>query len=319
MTTSANERLLLVALTTVKSTASVNLWVHSVAPVALSIAESVKNESDNNRFRIDSLKSYGSVWESVLKTLWSDATVSIKEIARRLNVTRATVKRMAARLDLPFPRKGSRFSPVSVPVKSRSEIDPMIASSTLETYRREWKEVRTAHPEAGRKLLRNQFGRLHIWLTRHDPEWLEAPEPPRHCRKGTQPKQPLRVDWSKRDAQLASQVRDMAQYLLKAPGRPIWITKTAIGRNLGKKTLIAKEISQLPLTAIALASVVETHQEYALRRLNWATECFRSEEICPQRWQLLLRASLKPQTVALPEVKEAIEAALASLEPLRGS
>ncbi len=277
------------------------------------------DESDNDRLRIDLLKSYGSVWESVLKTLWNDSTVSIKEIARRLNVTRATVKRMAARLDLPFPRKGSRFSPVSVPVKSRSEIDPIIASSTLETYRLEWKEVRTAHPEAGRQLLQTQFGRLHIWLTRHDPEWLEAHLPPRCCRKGIKPKQPLRVDWPKRDAQLASEVRDAAQCLLKAPGRPIWITKTAIGRNLGKKTLITKEISQLPLTAMALASVVETHQEYALRRLNWATECFHSEGICPKRWQLLSRASLKPKTVALPAVKEAIEAALASLELLTSS
>ena len=98
------------------------------------------------------------------------------------------------------------------------------------------------------------------------------------------------MDWPKRDAQLASEVRDAAQCLLKAPGRPIWITKTTIGRTLGKKTLITKEISQLPLTAMALASVVETHQEYALRRLNWATECFLREGIYPKRWQLLSRA-----------------------------
>ncbi|RCJ20998.1 hypothetical protein A6S26_25185 [Nostoc sp. ATCC 43529] len=68
------------------------------------------------------------------------------------------------------------------------------------------------------------------------------------------------------------------------------------------------------MTLKVLDEVVETHEEYAMRRLEWVTERFQQENVCPPRWLLLLRASLKPATVALPRVKAAIEEALKTLE-----
>jgi hypothetical protein len=103
--------------------------------------------------------------------------------------------------------------------------------------------------------------------------------------------------------------------LKNTPGRPVWLTKTAITRKLGQYTLIQKEIDKLPLTARVLSEVVETQVDYAIRRLEWATEYFRQEHVYPPQWQLLSRASLKPHTVALPSVQQAIEAALKSLKP----
>jgi len=269
-----------------------------------------------DRFRIDKLKCYGSVWEAALTQFWLDESLSVPEIARRLGVSFDTVKRHAAKLNLPLTRPGSQFKPLSEAQKLQPNPIEM-ASSTLEIYRQEWMEVRTNYPETSRKMLRFKFNRLYVWLEQYDAEWFEAHLPPRFCRVGISPIQSVRVDWLSRDLQLAAQVRESANRLLHTTGHPIRITRTTIGKDIGQRTLIQKEIHKLPLTASALVEVVETHLEYAIRRLEWATQCFLQEKIYPKRWQLLQRASLKPNTVALPLVQQAIEAALASLEPLR--
>ncbi|HBL11908.1 MAG TPA: hypothetical protein DD379_10965 [Cyanobacteria bacterium UBA11162] len=275
------------------------------------------DSTELDRFRIDKLKCYGSVWSAALTQFWLDESLSVPEIARRLGVSFDTVKRHAAKLKLPFPRPGSQLKPLSEAQKLQAFNTIEMASSTLEIYRQEWMEVRTNYPEASRKWLRQKFNRLYVWLEQYDEQWFEEHLPPCFCRVGIPPIQSTRVDWLSRDLQLAAAVRESAHRFLHTTGRPIWITRTTIGKDIGQRTLIQKEIHKLPLTASALAEVVETQPEYAIRRLEWATECFLQEKIYPQRWQLLQRASLKPYTVALPSVQRAIEAALASLEPLR--
>ncbi len=53
-----------------------------------------------------------------------------------------------------------------------------------------------------------------------------------------------------------------------------------------------------------------------MRRVEDAAEHFRQENLCPQRWQLVRRAGLRPDMEAVPQVKEAIAVALESLDPL---
>lgn len=190
-----------------------------------------------------------------------------------------------------------------------------IAADTLSGYRQKWLGLLATYPKIGLSFLRKNFGRIYIWLNRYDSQWLSAHLPQPLQRQATSPHRPARVDWLKRDSQLAAAVKELAQQMKDAPSRPVWLTKTAITRKLGCYTLIQKEIDKLPLTALVLSEVVETQVEYAIRRLEWATECFRRENIYPPRWQLLTRASLKPNTVALPCVQQAIEVALKSLSP----
>jgi len=186
---------------------------------------------------------------------------------------------------------------------------------TLENYRQQWLKLTATYPKTGLSFLRKKFGRIYIWLHQHDSQWLETHLPQQRRHTVLSPQRPARVDWSIRDSELAAGVKELAVQMKNAPGRPIWLTKTAITRKLGQYTLIQKQIDKLPLTDRVLSEVVETQVEYAIRRLEWATECFRQEHIYPPRWQLLSRASLKPHTVALPSVQQAVEVALKSLEP----
>jgi hypothetical protein len=62
--------------------------------------------------------------------------------------------------------------------------------------------------------------------------------------------------------------------------------------------------------------VVETREQFAVRRVEYATECFRQENVYPKDWQLVRRAGLRPDMAATQQVKEVIAAALESLDPL---
>lgn len=70
------------------------------------------------------------------------------------------------------------------------------------------------------------------------------------------------------------------------------------------------------MTAKALAEVVETAEELAIRRVQWADKCFRQENIHPRRYQLISRAGMSQKMADSPQVKKVIATALEFLDPL---
>jgi hypothetical protein len=88
---------------------------------------------------------------------------------------------------------------------------------------------------------------------------------------------PTSVDWKKRDAEYAVWVRDTATRFKEATTRPVQVTKTAIGSAIGAVTLLQQKLRKLPLTAQVLAGVVETREEYAVRRVWWAADLYWQE------------------------------------------
>jgi hypothetical protein len=68
----------------------------------------------------------------------------------------------------------------------------------------------------------------------------------------------------------------------------------------------------MPLTAQVLKGVVETREQYAVRRVWWAADLYSQEHVLPQELQLMMRAnvySLKGNS----EVKCAVEGAVDAL------
>ena len=65
----------------------------------------------------------------------------------------------------------------------------------------------------------------------------------------------------------------------------------------------------MPLTARVLASVVETREQYAVRRVWWAADLYCQEDVLPRVWQLVMRANVYILREALA-VKCAIEEAM---------
>lgn len=264
----------------------------------------------SNQFQFKRIISYSQSWENALRHLWLDSSLNQQEIGRKLGVSGNTVRYHAIKLGLPRHRLecAKQSQKTNTEMRSDSQRSPKTFQEKLESYRTEWLSIREKNPEATRVLLQKQFRRVQSWLYKNDPEWLEAHQPP--SRLGGS------VDWNHRDQELADAVRTAAQQLKHSTGHPEMVTVKAIGMALERRAGLfpKRELEQMPLTAIALAEVVETWDEFTIRRLRWAQLCFRSEGRCPKRYQLLRRASINLYRVSSsPQVQEAIEATLQSL------
>ncbi len=236
------------------------------------------DRSPEDRFRRSrQVQSYGPVWEAALKRLWEDPDISLGQIARQLGGADHTVKCQAARLGLSFSHPQNRSVLVDPKRQLKPKQDGVLPSVQLNAYRTEWLTAREENPNAGRHELQKRFKRVSSWLRRHDAEWLESHMPP--CRKSNQP----RVDWQSRDIQLAADVKSAAVHLRTAPGCPIKITKNAIAREINMPTWLLRKpvLEKLPLTSEVCAIVIETPESFALRRIRWAIERYREEDICP--------------------------------------
>ncbi|MGV0107580.1 TnsD family Tn7-like transposition protein [Nostoc sp. DSM 114160] len=234
-------------------------------------------QSLEDRFRFNRVKSYGPKWENTLRQLWNDSSLTLSEIARQLGIEHSeTVRRQALYLGLSFPRRGP-VSKVIQPKRallSNFEDSQMSTLNKLEIYRNEWLSARRDYPEEGRSFLSKKFGRIYSWLYKNDRLWLVDNFPP--LKKVDKSIAASRIDWESRDYQLLEAVKLSALNLKNASERPVRITKTAVANNLGdmnlKQWLICSKkmlLSKLPLTAKALDEVVETKESFSIRKNFW--------------------------------------------------
>jgi hypothetical protein len=267
------------------------------------------NTSDDDRFKVGKIKARGHVWESVLKELWEDPSLTLKEMADRLGADSQSVKYHAARLGLTYPRLGptaKHLQKTVAPAESR-EVKAS-EPAKLSTYRDEWLKILAENPEVGRAKLADRYRRVHGWLSFYDSDWLSTNLPPFEQRHQIS----SFIDWHERDAVISNALRASAEKIQNSSKKPQQITKTALGSDCGYLVFIQKHLDRLSLTAEVLTELSETTEQFALRRITWVTEQFREEGQIPKYWQIVRQANLKPYIAAIPVVNEAIFTALSS-------
>ncbi|MFL5628670.1 MAG: TnsD family transposase [Ktedonobacteraceae bacterium] len=265
--------------------------------------------SAEDRFKMSKVQTFGHLWEARLSHLWEDETVSLREIARQLGVDPLTIKRHASRLDLPFPRPVVRSCYLDATRMLHPHKLQAIETHTLEEYRRKWMSAVEEYQNMGVKSLRSQFQNIYTWLYRNDLAWLKTHLP---ASKRKPRSRPSRVDWRKRDQDLAVQVEESARRLKACPRRPIQITISAIGKDIGQLALLQQHLSMLPLTANLLKDLVETREAFAVRRIRWAEQQYKEGSRVPKRWEFIRYAGLG-RLVMVPQVEEALNVALQEL------
>lgn len=266
------------------------------------------DSSPADRFRIGRIISFGPLWEAKLKMLWKDSSMSLSEVGRQLGVDPLTVRRHAARLNLPASRPAEKSKPLKRAAWLKGTNGLTAHIEKRRACHVKWASAMRQAPKTTLKALRRKLPREYAWLLQNDGEWLKAHSPySQRCAQSTSG-----VDWRKRDAEYALAVRAAAANLMNKLGRPVQVTMTAIGKALRAVTLLQQKFSKMPLTAQALVSVVETREQYATRRIWWVANLFIEERVLPRYWQLVSRAnvySLREQ----PEIKVVIEAATQKL------
>jgi hypothetical protein len=263
------------------------------------------DSSLGDRFRIGRIISFGQLWEAKLKELWKDSSLSLSEVGRRLGVDPLTVRRHAVRLKLPLTRSGKETKPLNVKTQLQGQTISAKWEKKRKHYRSKWLSKQNHKQKITLKDLRQILPREYAWLRRNDSEWLIKHLPPSN--RHTHPK--LSVDWRRRDGTYAAAVGDAASQIKSVLGRPIRITKTAIGRVIGAVPLLQQKLNKMPRTAQVLASVVETREQFAVRRVWWAADLYCQEDVLPRKWQLVVRAnvySLKEASAVKCSIEDAI-------------
>lgn len=263
--------------------------------------------STNGLSRTHYVRAYGYVWESYLRRYWMDPSLSLRQMGKKLGVSRSTVKYHATRLELPEPGKG--ILRINSSLKKRLKKAQATEVRKRDYCRNQLLYALNKHPNANRTKLRLDYlpSGIYNWLLCHDRERAEAtlPSPQRRGRPEIQMNNGIR------DHELSNAVKGSVNRLKKVPGRPVRVTKSAIGKDINKVRLFndRRMLASLPLTAKALTESVETRIEFAIRRIRWAAACFREESIAPSWTQLPSRAALWRDVWLVPEVKMVIDAA----------
>lgn len=248
-------------------------------------------------------------WEERLQCYWKDPSLSLRQMARLLEVDPLTVKRHAIRLGLSFPRSGNKCAPVVPEKRLKAEVKQNAVQALLPEYRKAWLDAMSQNPGMGTKGLRKRIGRVYTWLYRHDRAWLKKHQPPR-----LRPEPYHKVDWKKRDEEIAGLIPHIVNQILEQPGKPIRISQNEIGRRLGKLVLIQKHIEKLPKTKEAISGYVESRILYGIRRIYWAKKCFAIEKIKPELWEIVKRSG----TYRLKKYPQVIHALQESHSELTG-
>jgi hypothetical protein len=224
---------------------------------------------------------------------------------RSVGVDPLTVRRHAACLALSHSRSDKALKPLTPAAQLKGKAVSAAWEKKRLRYRSTWLSAIKQERRITLKTLRGKIPREYAWLLQYDSEWLEGHKP-RTERRNLPASS---VDWKRRDSEYAAAVRAEASRLSEAPSRPVRVTRTAIGRALGAITLMRQKLYKMPLTAQILSSVVETREQYAVRRVWWAADLYRSEGVLPREWQLVERANVY-SLKGVSAVKCAVEGAL---------
>jgi hypothetical protein len=214
-----------------------------------------------------------------LTRLWDDRELTIQRIARRLGMgtNGVGIMHQVYRLDLHLslrPHK-LRHRCEDCPRSTQSERD-LQAINRRDELRSAWLHVMAEHPGLSISKLENlsiETNRLFTRLRNNDPEWLYA-NTPRARHPGTSGRA---VDWEARDRLLAHLIYQAAEGI-RHSDPPVPVTKASLARwlrttaqldfRVRESTLrrTARTDGHLPLTAAAVAAVVESRSQFYARK-----------------------------------------------------
>lgn len=239
------------------------------------------DQSEEDRFKWASIRSYGTQWENILKRLWEDTSLTLKQLARMLGVNELTVKRRAISLGLAFPRAAQDSLHSGGEILDRYKIKRTLHQEVQNRRREELLSLLKDNPQASRTELQTLAPHLIDWLRQDDREWLDTTLPP--AKKKRPPK--ASINWEEQDLWLSEAVRNAALQI-RSGTIPKRVSLAAIVKLIGYRAWIEKRLDKLPLTSQALDMYLESFEDYSIRRIAWAAESFRKDGVIPSRVML---------------------------------
>jgi Tn7-like transposition protein D/TniQ len=251
------------------------------------------------------VRSRGVVWEEALRQLSSSGKYTSRELGQKLGVKGSLIRLKVVQI--------RRDWEATKQARAQARAEARLAAKELKRVkcREQMLQAMKENPTASRSELARLAPIAYGWLLGHDREWVEAslPAPRPHI------KSPSRIDWNRRDAEFAAEARTTAERLKQTPGRPIRVSKSLIAQEIGLLPIIFSKAHHLPLTKAILEEISESLDDWAVRRIQWAAECFRQAGQRPTSGQVLKRAVVtRKKTRKKSALQAALDAAMRTFE-----
>lgn len=241
------------------------------------------DKSSEDKYRYNSVREYGYVWERELGKQWKNLNLSLSQIARNFRTTTLLIARHAIRLNLPMNTKGTR----SLQGYKRYRNPRSYFNENKKKYRKQWLEFIKTHPNHNRAKLLKETNFLYLWLKKNDTKWFESnlPKYKRGIRKKSL------IDWDKIDKKLIKLVKEECRKIhnMQPPTR---ISITEIIRRVGYKKWIEKRKTKLPLTDRFLSENLESLEDFMIRKVDWVKNYYIRIGKMPTKGQFRIKGAL---------------------------
>lgn len=222
---------------------------------------------------------YGELWERELAKYLKKG-LGIYPIARLLQADIATIKKYANKLGLldkwTHPKKNLTSNKKSLPQKSN--------------HYELWVNAIKENPNSSKTQIRNLVPASYAWLYSNDKQFLDE-NSPKPLLKKTNNKENA-VDWVSRDVELLVKVKQIVQNWDNVGDKPTRKTKTAIGKKTNRNYWLEKYPEHFPNTLAYLNSVVETVEDFQIRRVKWVLNLeYEKREV--KEWEVYVYAGLR--------------------------
>lgn len=103
---------------------------------------------------------------------------------------------------------------------------------------------------------------------------------------------------------MLAKVQRAVSRILESNGKPKRLTVSRIGAIAGVRSLLEKHLDHLPETKKYLEQVVESEEQYRLRKIQWAIEELRRQGEPLQEWKVLRKAGIRKENAPMEFSRE---------------
>lgn len=248
-------------------------------------SRSGEDKTQEDRYRIGYIKDYGYAWKNKLRELLLKNGFKIRKIGRLMGCDSKTVLKYAKELDMVYKTKEKN---IDDDVKDDKTVD--LETKKEIAYKNDIINITIENPEFTRTQIRNIMSKQYIWLYRRDKDWLYNHLPACKNKKVIEPSR--KVDWIKRDNEILIEIKKAYSEILNGKNLRR-ITKSYLGRKIGKEPLLFRYIDRLPLTKEYIENITETIEEFQIRRVDNLCNMYMNERVSFSKCKIERKAGLK--------------------------
>jgi Tn7-like transposition protein D/TniQ len=245
------------------------------------------DESEEDLYKIGKIIEFGELWQQRLRELVEQQKFGLRAVARELKVDTRTVKRYVSNLKLESHWEKRAVPPIAenTSVDDIQSVDRSLIPAPQQEY---WTNLQLQYPDATKTELRKLSPATYAWLYRHDRDWLNGNSPALQQPTATNE----RVDWVKRDLEVLDRVKLAVDAMLKVE-KPQRLTISGIGKEIGLLALLEQHLDLMPITGDYLATVMESIEDFQIRRIRWAIEELDRRKEPLVSWRVMRLAGLR--------------------------